>query len=143
MILTQMKRTAETYLGTTINSAVVTVPASFNDSQCQATKDAATIAGLNVLRLIVESTAAAVAYGFDFRVWGERNVLVLNIGGGTVDVSLLTIEEGIYDVKALAGDAHLGGEDFNDILVAHFVAEFHRKHDTSTHHLALFPSCLF
>ncbi|KAJ7110863.1 molecular chaperone Hsp70 [Mycena epipterygia] len=128
MILTQMKRIAETYLGTTIENAVITVPAYFNNSQRQATKDAGTIAGLNVIRIIDEATAAAVAYGFKSGVRGERNVIVLDIGGGTLDVSLLTIEKGIYDVKAVTGDAHLGGEDFNDILVAHFATEFQRKH---------------
>ncbi|KAJ6447792.1 heat shock protein 70 [Mycena sanguinolenta] len=129
MILTKMKRTAETYLGTTINNAIITVPVCFNDAQRQATKDAATIAGLNALRMLDEATAAAVAFGLDSKVPGERNVLVLDIGGGTSDVSLLTMEEGIYEVKAVAGDAHLGGEDFNDILVSHFVKEFRRKHD--------------
>ncbi|KAJ7019002.1 hypothetical protein C8F04DRAFT_1149115 [Mycena alexandri] len=129
MILTKMKRTAENYLGTTINDAVITVPATFSDTRRRAIKDAGTIAGLNFLRLIDESTAAAVAYEFDSRVAGERNVLVLNIGGGTVDVSLLTLEEGTCDVRAVAGNEHLGGEDFNDILVAYFVAEFRRKHD--------------
>ncbi|KAJ7110861.1 heat shock protein HSS1 [Mycena epipterygia] len=133
MILTKMKRTAEAYLGTTIENAVITVPAYFNNSQRQATKDAGTIAGLTVLRIINEATAAAVAYGFEYccrksGVRGERNVIVLDIGGGTLDVSLLTIEEGIYDVKSVAGDAHLGGEDFNDILVVHFATEFQRKH---------------
>ncbi|KAF8201904.1 heat shock protein 70 family [Mycena galopus ATCC 62051] len=129
MILTKMKRMAETYLGTTITDAIVTVPASFNDAQRQATKDAATIAGLTVPRMLDEATAAAIAFGLHSKVPGERNVLVLDIGGGTSDVSLLTIEEDIYEVKAVAGDAHLGGEDFNDILVSYFAKEFRRKHD--------------
>ncbi|KAJ7917986.1 heat shock protein 70 [Mycena leptocephala] len=128
MILSKMKQTAESYLGITINNAVVTVPAYFSNSQRQATKDAGTIAGLNVLRIIDEATCAAIAYGFDSGTKGEQNVLVMDIGGGTFDVSLLTIEESIYEVKAVAGDAHLGGEDFNNILVNHFCREFRRKH---------------
>jgi heat shock protein 1/8 len=128
MILTKMRETAEAYLGETINNAVVTVPAYFNDSQRQATKDAGLIAGLNVLRIINEPTAAAIAYGLDKKVEGERNVLIFDLGGGTFDVSLLTIEEGIFEVKATAGDTHLGGEDFDNRLVNHFVNEFKRKH---------------
>jgi heat shock 70kDa protein 1/2/6/8 len=128
MVLTKMKETAESYLGTTITNAVVTVPAYFNDSQRQATKDAGTISGLNVLRIINEPTAAAIAYGLDKKVTGERNVLIFDLGGGTFDVSLLTIEEGIFEVKATAGDTHLGGEDFDNRLVNHFVQEFKRKH---------------
>ncbi|KAJ7495375.1 heat shock protein 70 [Mycena latifolia] len=128
MILTKMKRTAEAYLGTTIRNAIITVPAYFNDSQRQATKDAGAIAGLQVLRIMDEATAAAIAYGFSATTRGERAVLVLDIGGGTFDVSLLVIEEGIYEVKAVAGDAHLGGEDFTNLLVNHFAAEFRRKH---------------
>ncbi|KAF9005588.1 heat shock protein 70 family [Cyathus striatus] len=127
MVLLKMKETAESYLGTTINNAVVTVPAYFNDSQRQATKDAGTISGLNVLRIINEPTAAAIAYGLDKKVSGERNVLIFDLGGGTFDVSLLTIEEGIFEVKATAGDTHLGGEDFDNRLVNHFVQEFKRK----------------
>ena len=122
-----MKETAEAYLGTTINNSVVTVPAYFNDSQRQATKDAGTISGMNVLRIINEPTAAAIAYGLDKKVVGERNVLIFDLGGGTFDVSLLTIEEGIFEVKATAGDTHLGGEDFDNRLVNHFVQEFKRK----------------
>jgi L1 cell adhesion molecule like protein len=122
-----MKETAESYLGGTITNAVVTVPAHFNDSQRQATKDAGTIAGLNVIRIVNEPTAAAIAYGLDKRVSGERNVLIFDLGGGTVDVSLLAIEEGHFDVKATAGDTYLGGEDFDNRLVDHFVAEFKRK----------------
>ncbi|EUC62231.1 heat shock 70 kDa protein [Rhizoctonia solani AG-3 Rhs1AP] len=127
MVLLKMKETAESYLGTTVNNAVVTVPAYFNDSQRQATKDAGVISGLNVLRIINEPTAAAIAYGLDKKVQGERNVLIFDLGGGTFDVSLLTIEEGIFEVKATAGDTHLGGEDFDNHLVNHFVQEFKRK----------------
>ena len=127
MVLLKMKETAEAYLGTTINNAVVTVPAYFNDSQRQATKDAGTISGMNVLRIINEPTAAAIAYGLDKKVTGERNVLIFDLGGGTFDVSLLTIEEGIFEVKATAGDTHLGGEDFDNRLVNHFAQEFKRK----------------
>jgi len=128
MVLTKMRETAESYLGGTVNNAVVTVPAYFNDSQRQATKDAGLIAGLNVLRIINEPTAAAIAYGLDKKGAGERNVLIFDLGGGTFDVSLLTIEEGIFEVKATAGDTHLGGEDFDNRLVNHFVQEFKRKH---------------
>ena len=128
MILVKMRETAEAYLGGTVNNAVVTVPAYFNDSQRQATKDAGLIAGLNVLRIINEPTAAAIAYGLDKKVEGERNVLIFDLGGGTFDVSLLTIEEGIFEVKSTAGDTHLGGEDFDNRLVNHFVNEFKRKH---------------
>ncbi|KAJ3496974.1 hypothetical protein NLJ89_g10410 [Agrocybe chaxingu] len=127
MILLKMKETAEAYLGTTVTNAVVTVPAYFNDSQRQATKDAGTISGMNVLRIINEPTAAAIAYGLDKKVSGERNVLIFDLGGGTFDVSLLTIEEGIFEVKATAGDTHLGGEDFDNRLVNHFIQEFKRK----------------
>jgi L1 cell adhesion molecule like protein len=128
MVLLKMKETAEAYLGGTITNAVVTVPAYFNDSQRQATKDAGTIAGLNVLRIINEPTAAAIAYGLDKKTVGEKNVLIFDLGGGTFDVSLLTIEEGIFEVKATAGDTHLGGEDFDNRLVNFFVQEFKRKH---------------
>ena len=121
-----MRETAESYLGGTVNNAVVTVPAYFNDSQRQATKDAGLIAGLNVLRIINEPTAAAIAYGLDKKAEGERNVLIFDLGGGTFDVSLLTIEEGIFEVKSTAGDTHLGGEDFDNRLVNHFVNEFKR-----------------
>merc|ERR1712046_296840 len=127
MILTKMKETAEAYLGTKVNDAVVTVPAYFNDSQRQATKDAGTIAGLNVMRIINEPTAAAIAYGLDKKATGERNVLIFDLGGGTFDVSLLTIDDGIFEVKATAGDTHLGGEDFDNRTVNHFVQEFKRK----------------
>merc|ERR1719409_2580152 len=126
-----MKETAEAYIGAKVNDAVVTVPAYFNDSQRQATKDAGAITGLNVLRIINEPTAAAIAYGLDKKASGskaERNVLIFDLGGGTFDVSLLTIEEGIFEVKSTAGDTHLGGEDFDNRLVNHFVQEFKRKH---------------
>ncbi|KAL7951043.1 heat shock protein 70 [Trichoderma barbatum] len=139
MILIKMRETAEAYLGGTVNNAVITVPAYFNDSQRQATKDAGLIAGLNVLRIINEPTAAAIAYGLDKKVEGERNVLIFDLGGGTFDVSLLTIEEGIFEVKSTAGDTHLGGEDFDNRLVNHFVNEFKRKNkkDLSTNARAL------
>ena len=127
MVLVKMKETAESYLGKTVTDAVVTVPAYFNDSQRQATKDAGTIAGLNVLRIINEPTAAAIAYGLDKKVGTERHVLIFDLGGGTFDVSVLTIEDGIFEVKSTAGDTHLGGEDFDNRLVAHFTAEFKRK----------------
>ncbi|XP_013110576.2 heat shock protein 68 [Stomoxys calcitrans] len=129
MVLTKMKETAESYLGTTIRDAVITVPAYFNDSQRQATKDAGAIAGLNVLRIINEPTAAALAYGLDKNLKGERNVLIFDLGGGTFDVSILTIDEGsLFEVKATAGDTHLGGEDFDNRLVNHFAEEFKRKY---------------
>jgi L1 cell adhesion molecule like protein len=139
MILVKMRETAEAYLGGTVNNAVITVPAYFNDSQRQATKDAGLIAGLNVLRIINEPTAAAIAYGLDKKTEGERNVLIFDLGGGTFDVSLLTIEEGIFEVKSTAGDTHLGGEDFDNRLVNHFVNEFKRKHkkDLTTNARAL------
>jgi len=127
MILLKMKETAEAYLGTKINDAVVTVPAYFNDSQRQATKDAGTISGMNVLRIINEPTAAAIAYGLDKKGSGERNVLIYDMGGGTFDVSLLTIEDGIFEVKATAGDTHLGGEDFDNRLVDFCMQDFKRK----------------
>jgi len=117
MVLTKMKEIAETYLGESVSSAVVTVPAYFNDSQRQATKDAGTIAGLNVARIINEPTAAAIAYGLDKQGQGEKNVLIFDLGGGTFDVSLLTIEDGIFEVKATNGHTHLGGEDFDNALV--------------------------
>ncbi|XP_053956852.1 heat shock 70 kDa protein cognate 4 [Anastrepha ludens] len=128
MVLTKMKETAEAYLGKTVTNAVITVPAYFNDSQRQATKDAGTIAGLNVLRIINEPTAAAIAYGLDKKAAGERNVLIFDLGGGTFDVSILSIDDGIFEVKSTAGDTHLGGEDFDNRLVTHFVQEFKRKH---------------
>jgi len=127
MILTKMKETAEAYLGTKVSDAVVTVPAYFNDSQRQATKDAGSISGLNVLRIINEPTAAAIAYGLDKKASGERNVLIYDMGGGTFDVSLLTIEDGIFEVKATAGDTHLGGEDFDNRIVDFCIQDFKRK----------------
>ena len=129
MVLTKMKEIAETYLGYNVTNAVITVPAYFNDSQRQATKDAGTICGLNVLRIINEPIAAGVAYSLVVKTRGERNVLIFDLGGGSFDVSLLTIEEGIIEVKAVAGDTHLGGEDFNNRLVNHFVREFKRKNE--------------
>ncbi|CAG9120730.1 unnamed protein product [Plutella xylostella] len=129
MVLTKMKQIAEAYLGTTVRDAVVTVPAYFNDSQRQATKDAGAIAGLNVLRIINEPTAAALAYGLDKNLKGERNVLIFDLGGGTFDVSILSIDEGsLFEVKSTAGDTHLGGEDFDNRLVNHLVQEFKRKY---------------
>lgn len=127
MVLQKMREIAESYLGKSIKNAVVTVPAYFNDSQRQATKDAGTIAGLNVMRIINEPTAAAIAYGLDKKAEGEKNVLIFDLGGGTFDVSLLTIEEGIFEVKATAGDTHLGGEDFDNRLVDFCVQDFKRK----------------
>jgi len=127
MILTKMKETAEAYLGGTVTDAVVTVPAYFNDSQRQATKDAGAISGLNVLRIINEPTAAAIAYGLDKKGCGERNVLIYDMGGGTFDVSVLTIEDGIFEVKSTAGDTHLGGEDFDNRVVDFCLQDFKRK----------------
>lgn len=139
MVLTKMKETAEAYLGKTVSNAVITVPAYFNDSQRQATKDSGTIAGLNVLRIINEPTAAAIAYGLDKKAAGERNVLIFDLGGGTFDVSILSIDDGIFEVKSTAGDTHLGGEDFDNRLVNHFATEFKRKHkkDLTTNKRAL------
>merc|ERR1711943_179312 len=128
MVLTKMKDTAAAFIGKDIKDVVITVPAYFNDSQRQATKDAGAIAGLNVLRIINEPTAAAIAYGLDKKSAGESNVLIFDLGGGTFDVSLLTIDDGIFEVKATAGDTHLGGEDFDNRLVNHFTQEFKRKH---------------
>ncbi|KAK2563006.1 Heat shock cognate 71 kDa protein [Acropora cervicornis] len=128
MVLTKMKETAEAYLGEKVTDAVVTVPAYFNDSQRQATKDAGIIAGLNVLRIINEPTAAAIAYGLDKKKGGESNVLIFDLGGGTFDVSVLTIDDGIFEVKATRGDTHLGGEDFDNRMVDYFKKEFKKKH---------------
>jgi len=127
MILSKMKEVAESYLGGTVAEAVVTVPAYFNDSQRQATKDAGAISGMNVLRIINEPTAAAIAYGLDKKGAGERNVLIYDMGGGTFDVSILTIEDGIFEVKATAGDTHLGGEDFDNRVVDFCIQDFKRK----------------
>ncbi|CAK5043329.1 unnamed protein product [Meloidogyne enterolobii] len=139
MVLTKMRETAEAFLGQTVKDAVITVPAYFNDSQRQATKDSGTISGLNVLRIINEPTAAAIAYGLDKKGQGERNVMIFDLGGGTFDVSILTIEDGIFEVKSTAGDTHLGGEDFDNRMVNHFVADFKRKHkkDLATNPRAL------
>jgi len=130
MVLTKMKETSEAYLGKSVKDAVVTVPAYFNDAQRQATKDAGIIAGLNVLRIVNEPTAAAIAYGLDKKNANgkESNVLIFDLGGGTFDVSILSIEDGIFEVKSTAGDTHLGGEDFDNRIVDHFVKEFKRKH---------------
>ncbi|UMM22841.1 hypothetical protein L5515_003846 [Caenorhabditis briggsae] len=128
MVLQKMKETAETYLGYAVKDAVITVPAYFNDSQRQATKDAATIAGLNAIRIINEPTAAALAYGLDKGISEEKNVLIFDLGGGTFDVSILSIAEGsIFEVKSTAGDTHLGGEDFDQRMLQHFMNEFKRK----------------
>jgi heat shock 70kDa protein 1/2/6/8 len=128
MVLGKMKEIAEAFLGCEVTDAVITVPAYFNDSQRQATKDAGVIAGLNVIRIINEPTAAAIAYGLDKKTEGEKNVLIFDCGGGTFDVSILSIDEAIFEVKATAGDTHLGGEDFDTAMVEHFMQEFKRKH---------------
>jgi L1 cell adhesion molecule like protein len=141
MVLTKMKEIAETYVGSDVQDAVITVPAYFNDSQRQATKDAASIAGLNPLRIINEPTAAAIAYGLDKKTEkGTKSILIYDMGGGTFDVSLLKIEDGIFEVKATAGDTHLGGEDFDTKIVEHCIKEFARKNkdiDLSNNHRAL------
>merc|ERR1711988_1384475 len=126
MILSKMKEIAESYLGEEVKDAVVTVPAYFNDSQRQATKDAGVIAGLNILRIINEPTAAAIAYGLD-NSKDEKNILIYDLGGGTFDVSLLNIEEGVFEVKATAGDTHLGGEDFDRKMMDFFISDFKKK----------------
>ena len=128
MVLTKMKTTAESFVGKEVKNAVITCPAYFNDSQRQATKDAGTIAGLTVMRIINEPTAAAIAYGLDKKTNGEHNILIFDLGGGTFDVSLLTIDDGVFEVKATAGDTHLGGEDFDNRMVNHFITEFKRKY---------------
>jgi len=127
MVLAKMKEIAETYLGKPVKNAVVTVPAYFNDAQRQATKDAGTIAGLNVQRIINEPTAAAIAYGLDKKAQGEQNVLIFDLGGGTFDVSLLSIDDGIFEVKATNGDTHLGGEDFDNVLVDYCLSQFKKQ----------------
>ncbi|KAJ1769894.1 ATPase with role in protein import into the ER, partial [Coemansia sp. RSA 2523] len=126
MVLGKMKEIAESYLNTKVTHAVVTVPAYFNDAQRQATKDAGAIAGLNVLRIVNEPTAAAIAYGLD-KKGKERHILVYDLGGGTFDVSLLAIDNGIFEVLATSGDTHLGGEDFDNKVVDHFVQLFKKK----------------
>jgi L1 cell adhesion molecule like protein len=129
MVLVKMKETAEAYLGQKVTDAVITVPAHFNDAQRLATKDAGVIAGLNVLRIINEPTSAALAYGLDKNFSGERNVLIFDLGGGTFDVSVLSIDEGsLFEVRSTAGDTHLGGEDFNNRMVNNFISELKRKH---------------
>jgi L1 cell adhesion molecule like protein len=139
MVLSYLKETAEAYLGGPVKSAVITCPAYFNDSQRQATKDAGVIAGLDVKRIINEPTAAAIAYGLDKRGRGEKNVLIFDLGGGTFDVSLLTIDDGIFEVKATSGNTHLGGEDFDNRMVEYCSAEFKRKNgvDIRGNHRAL------
>ncbi|KAF2115149.1 heat shock protein 70b [Lophiotrema nucula] len=131
MVLGKMKAIAEDYLGEKVTDAVVTVPAYFNDAQRAATKDAGTIAGLNVLRVINEPTAAALAYGLDRTDKEERTVMVYDLGGGTFDVSILTLDNGVFEVLATAGDTHLGGEDFDQQIVDHFVKSYNKKHDTN------------
>jgi L1 cell adhesion molecule like protein len=139
MILENMKQTAENFLGQKVTKAVITVPAYFNDAQRKATQDAGKIAGLEVLRVINEPTAAAIAYGMDKNFDGERNVLVFDLGGGTFDVTLLTIDDGMFEVKSTAGDTHLGGEDFDTRLVQHCLEDFKRKNkvDISTNQRAV------
>ena len=127
-ILQKMKSTAESYLGKEVKNAVITVPAYFNDAQRQATKDAGAICGLNVLRIINEPTAAAIAYGLDQNSDKEKNIIIYDVGGGTLDVTLLSLDEGIFEVKATSGDTHLGGEDFDNNMMAYFVDEFKKKH---------------
>ena len=127
MVLQKLKKTAEDFLGKDVKDAIVTVPAYFNDSQRQATKDAGTISGLNVLRIINEPTAAAIAYGLDKQEKKEENVLIFDLGGGTFDVSLLSLEDGLFEVKATNGNTHLGGEDFDNRLVEYCAGEFRRK----------------
>ena len=128
MVLTKMRETAETYLGKTVTDVVITVPAYFNDSQRQATKDAGTIAGLDVLRIMSAPSAAAITYGLDKKVGTERNVLIFDLGGGNFNVSIITIKDGTFEVKSTSGDTHLGGEDFNSRIIDHFIKEFQRKH---------------
>lgn len=137
MVLLKMKKIAEAFLGTAVYDSVITVPADFNDSQRQATMDAGRISGMNVLRIINEPSAAAIAYGLERNLTGERNVLIFDLGGGTFDVSLLAVEEEVFEVKATAGDAHLGGEDFDTCLVDYFIQEFKRKNKKG-----IYPSSL-
>ncbi|KAH9176195.1 heat shock protein 70 [Lactarius sanguifluus] len=130
MILVKMKETAEAYLGKKVTHAVVTVPAYFNDAQRQATKDAGTIAGLQILRIINEPTAAAIAYGLDKKSKSESRIIVYDLGGGTFDVSLLSIDDGVFEVLATAGDTHLGGEDFDNRVIEYFVKQYKKKTGT-------------
>jgi heat shock protein 5 len=125
LVLTKMKETAENYLGKSVGHAVITVPAYFSDAQRVATRDAGAIAGLNVLRIINEPTAAAIAYGLDKQ--SEKNILVYDLGGGTFDVSLLTIDNGVFEVVATSGDTHLGGEDFDQRLITFFLEKFKKS----------------
>jgi len=127
MVLTKMKEIAESYLGKSVKSAVITVPAYFNDAQRQATKDAGVISGLNVSRIINEPTAAAIAYGLDRKQAQERNILIFDLGGGTFDVSILAVEDGVFEVKATNGHTHLGGEDFDNKLVDYCINDFKKK----------------
>jgi len=127
-VLSYLKDTAEQYLGTPVKDAVITVPAYFDNSQRQATKDAGAIAGLNVLRIINEPTAAALCYGLGTEAGGEeKRVLIFDLGGGTFDVTVLSIADGMFDVKATGGDTHLGGEDFDNLMVNYFIKEFQKK----------------
>ncbi|XP_073306712.1 heat shock cognate 70 kDa protein-like [Primulina huaijiensis] len=130
MVLTKMKEIAEAFLESPVKNAVITIPAYFNDSQRRATKDAGVISGLNVLRILVEPTAAAIAYGLDkmYSISDGKNVLIFDLGGGTFDVSLLTMVKSTFKVKSTAGNTHLGGEDFDNRMLNHFVQEFKRKH---------------
>lgn len=128
MVLSKMKQIAEDYIGEPVTDAVITVPAYFGDAQRQATKDAGAIAGLNVLRIVNEPTAAAIAYGMDNPSKKERKALIFDLGGGTFDVTVMAIDEGIFEVLATAGDSHLGGEDIDNKLLEYFAAEFKRKH---------------
>lgn len=132
MILAKMRDVAEGYLGKKVTHAVVTVPAYFSDSQRQATKDAGTIAGLNVLRIVNEPTAAAIAYGLDKTDGGERHIIVYDLGGGTFDVSLLSIDQGVFEVLSTAGDTHLGGEDFDQRVINHFAKVSALSHEGVT-----------
>ncbi|KAL6213322.1 hypothetical protein ACLB2K_012769 [Fragaria x ananassa] len=136
MVLSKMREIAEAYLGMIVNDVVVTVPAYFNNYQRQATKDASVIAGMNVMRILNEPTAAAIAYGLEKKATtiGGNNVLIFDLGGGTFDVSVLKIEEEIFEVKATAGDTHLGGEDFDNRMVSHFLQEFEKKHNKDIRH---------
>ena len=127
-ILEKMKSTAESYLGKEVKNAVITVPAYFNDAQRQATKDAGSICGLNVLRIINEPTAAAIAYGLDKKSETEQNIIIYDVGGGTLDVTLLSVDDGIFEVKATSGDTHLGGEDFDHNMMSFFIDDFKKKH---------------
>lgn len=128
MVLSKMRETAAAYLGHDVTKAVITVPAYFNEGQRQATKDAGVIAGLDVLKVIIEPTAAAIAYGLDKQMQEKANVLIFDLGGGTFDVSILTMGAGIFEVKSTAGDTHLGGEDFDQRMANYFVEELKRKH---------------